>query len=123
LISLRKSRGFGSLNIKNPETHKLAGRLAELTGESLAPAVTQSLRERLSRFQAPGERAQALLVAKFSVMIAGYPNDRRSSGDIAILRDEPEAERFGRRLLADGRRSSNVTGHRRTRGYEVSAAS
>jgi antitoxin VapB len=58
---LRKSRGFGSLNIKNPETHKLAGRLAELTGESLAPAVTQSLRERLSRFQAPGERAQALL--------------------------------------------------------------
>jgi Rv0623-like transcription factor len=118
LISLRKSRGFGSLNIKNPETHKLAGRLAELTGESLAPAVTQSLRERLSRFQAPGS-----IVAKFSVMIAGYPNDRRSSGDIAILRDEPEAERFGRRLLADGRRSSNVTGHRRTRGYEVSAAS
>jgi len=50
-----------SLNIKNPEAHELAARVAALTGESLTLAVTQSLRERLSRLQSPGERAQALL--------------------------------------------------------------
>lgn len=38
-----------SLNIKNPDAHDLAQRLAELTGESLATAVTNALRERLNR--------------------------------------------------------------------------
>lgn len=37
------------LNIKNPEAHKLATELAELTGESLTDAVTIALRERLQR--------------------------------------------------------------------------
>ena len=50
-----------SLNIKNPEAHELAARMAELTGESLTLAVTQSLRERLARLQAPDGRAEALL--------------------------------------------------------------
>ena len=36
-----------SLNIKNPETHKLARQLARETGESLTTAVTIALRERL----------------------------------------------------------------------------
>jgi antitoxin VapB len=36
-----------SLNIKNPETHKLAKQLARETGESLTTAVTTALRERL----------------------------------------------------------------------------
>ena len=49
------------LRIKNPEAHKLAAGLAELTGESLTLAVPRSLRERLSRLQSPGQRAQALL--------------------------------------------------------------
>ena len=38
-----------SLNIKRPETHRLAQELAELTGESLSDAVTVALRERLER--------------------------------------------------------------------------
>jgi len=38
-----------SLNIKNPETHHLAQELAALTGESMATAVTQAVRERLDR--------------------------------------------------------------------------
>ena len=50
-----------SLNIKNPEAQELAARMAELTGESLTLAVTQSLRERLARLQAPDARAEALL--------------------------------------------------------------
>jgi antitoxin VapB len=38
-----------SLNIKNPEAHRLAGELARLTGENLTQAVTEALRERLER--------------------------------------------------------------------------
>jgi antitoxin VapB len=38
-----------SLNIKKPEAHALAERLAKLTGETLTDAVTAALRERLAR--------------------------------------------------------------------------
>ncbi|MGV9010926.1 type II toxin-antitoxin system VapB family antitoxin [Brevundimonas sp.] len=37
------------LNIKNPETHRLAKQLAERRGESLTTAVTVALREQLAR--------------------------------------------------------------------------
>lgn len=40
-----------AMNIKNPEASRLAHRLAELTGESVTHAVTQSLRERLDRLE------------------------------------------------------------------------
>jgi len=40
-----------SLNIKNPEAHALAERLAKLTGETLTEAVTTALRERLARIE------------------------------------------------------------------------
>ena len=40
-----------SLNIKNEDAHKLARQLSRLTGESMAQAVTESLRERLQRTQ------------------------------------------------------------------------
>lgn len=53
-----------SLNIKRPEAHALAERLAKLTGETLTDAVTVALRERLARLeQKPGfdeERYRAL---------------------------------------------------------------
>ena len=39
------------LNIKNPETHRLVRRLAELTGESLTGAITEAVRERLERVE------------------------------------------------------------------------
>jgi antitoxin VapB len=41
-----------SLNIKNPETHRLAHELADLTGESMATAVTVAVRERRDRILA-----------------------------------------------------------------------
>jgi antitoxin VapB len=41
-----------SLNIKDPEAHKLAQLLAEETGETMTSAVIQAIRERLDRFQA-----------------------------------------------------------------------
>jgi antitoxin VapB len=40
-----------SLNIKNPEAHTLAERVARLTGETLTEAVTTALRERLARIE------------------------------------------------------------------------
>jgi len=53
-----------SLNIKNPEAHALAARLAQKTGETLTDAVTTALRERLERLEQTTEldeqRYQAL---------------------------------------------------------------
>ena len=37
------------LNIKNEETCRLAGELAQITGETKTGAITQALRERLER--------------------------------------------------------------------------
>lgn len=48
-----------SLNIKNPETERLARELSELTGESLTTAVTVALRERLERVKR--DRGEALV--------------------------------------------------------------
>ena len=46
-----------ALNIKNPETYKLAEQLAKETGENLTEAITKALRERLARLQRQrGER-------------------------------------------------------------------
>jgi len=38
-----------TLNIKHPEAHRLARKLAQQTGETMTRAVTEALRERLAR--------------------------------------------------------------------------
>lgn len=48
-----------ALNIRNPETEKLAEALAKLTGETKTEAVTRALRDRLARLRR--ERAQRRL--------------------------------------------------------------
>lgn len=48
-----------ALNIRNPETEKLAETLSKLTGETKTQAVTQALRDRLARLRR--ERAQRRL--------------------------------------------------------------
>jgi len=58
-----------SLNIKNPETHRLAVEVASLTGESMTQAVTVALRDRLERLRRERDvpavlaRVQAILEA------------------------------------------------------------
>ncbi len=42
-----------SLNIKNPETYRLVRELAEITGESMTTAVTEAVRDRLTRVRQP----------------------------------------------------------------------
>jgi antitoxin VapB len=49
-----------SLNIKNPEAHALAARLAKKTGETMTEAVVRSLRERLARLEQTPDFDQAL---------------------------------------------------------------
>lgn len=41
-----------SLNIKNPETYRLARELADETGLSMTAAVTEAVREQLARIRA-----------------------------------------------------------------------
>jgi antitoxin VapB len=53
-----------SLNIKDPETHRLAQALAEATGQSMTRAVREALRDRLERLQRnrrPTLKAEELL--------------------------------------------------------------
>jgi antitoxin VapB len=38
-----------TLNIKDPEAHTLARKIAQITGETMTRAITQALRERLAR--------------------------------------------------------------------------
>src|SRR5206468_11044341 len=52
-----------TLNIKNPEAHRLAQELATLTGESMATAVTESVRERLARVRQQREPLAGRLLA------------------------------------------------------------
>jgi antitoxin VapB len=46
-----------SLNVKDPEAHRLAQAIADATGESLTRAVVESLRERYSRIRQRHQRA------------------------------------------------------------------
>lgn len=48
-----------TLNIKNPETHRLATELARLTGETLTQAVAKALYERLERASRQRQKATA----------------------------------------------------------------
>jgi antitoxin VapB len=53
-----------SLNIKNPEAHRLAQELAELTGESMATAVTEAVRERLASIRRRGMADRLMEIGK-----------------------------------------------------------
>ncbi len=46
-----------SLNIKDPEAHRLAQRIARATGETMTRAVTEALRERLEKIERRRGRA------------------------------------------------------------------
>jgi antitoxin VapB len=69
-----------SLNIKDPEAHKLAQALARETGETMTAAVTQAIRERLDSVRRRHKR-DALLVdihaisARSAALMKGPPID------------------------------------------------
>ncbi len=77
-----------SLNIKNPETYKLARALARETGESLTSAVTTALRERLEAVRRERKKETMLadiraISAKSAALLKGPPLDHA-----AMLYDE-----------------------------------
>jgi antitoxin VapB len=72
-----------TLNIKDPEAHKLARKLADQTGETMTRAVTEALRERLARVnraQKPDTTASDLLSIgrRCAAMLTGKPVDHGS---------------------------------------------
>jgi len=48
---MQKDRNPMSLNVKDPEAHRLAQAIAQETGETMTRAVTEALRERYERLQ------------------------------------------------------------------------
>jgi hypothetical protein len=89
---LQKERRF-SLNVKDPEAHRLAQAIAAETGETLTRAVTEALRERYDRLQRRRTKASVQECARSrsglrltsvvriwmtpssSTMNTGYPSD------------------------------------------------
>jgi len=59
------------LNIKSEETHRLAARLAKLTGETMTGAVTTALRERIERVELMGDALQRLEQARILIRDSG----------------------------------------------------
>jgi antitoxin VapB len=63
------------LNIKNEEAHKLAQEIATLTGESLTAAVTEALRQRLSRLQSKGLAERLMAIGReYAALAATLPD-------------------------------------------------
>lgn len=75
------------LNIKNPETHRLARELARRRGESLTAAVTRALREQLKREAAESPTAS---VADILALAEALDLQPAATGEdpVAFLYDE-----------------------------------
>ncbi len=76
-------------NIKNEEAHRLAKKLAALTGESMTAAVTQAIRERLERVRRAKSGSLAdrlLLIGKRTA--AHLKEPLRSADHADLLYDE-----------------------------------
>ena len=74
-----------AMNIKNPEAYRLAHRIAELTGESVTGAVTESLRERLARLGADDLPLATRLLEIGRDCAARLPDDVRDIDHGALL--------------------------------------
>jgi antitoxin VapB len=56
-----------TLNVKDPEAHRLAAAISQMTGETLTRTVTEALRERYARLQSRRGKAtvdELLAIAK-----------------------------------------------------------
>ena len=78
-----------TLNIKNPETHRLATELARLTGETLTQAVTEALRERLERVSRQRQKATAVELLAIGRRCAAHLHTPATSVEhVTMLYDE-----------------------------------
>ena len=79
---------MGSLNIKTPEAHQLAKELAELTGESMATATTEALRERRDRILRDRKGVAEELLEIARECRAAMPEDMLTGDPTEFLYDE-----------------------------------
>lgn len=78
-----------ALNIKNPETDRLAHELAEATGETITTAVTNALSERLSAVRRRQERARVHAeIADLQAFVASLPDRDTGTPDELLGYDE-----------------------------------
>lgn len=61
-----------SLNVKDPEAHRLAQAIAQATGETITHAVTEALRERYERIQKHDPEALAADLRTISMRAAAH---------------------------------------------------
>lgn len=72
-----------ALNIKDPETDRLARQLSALTGESITLAVRTAVRERIEREERERGKASVEELLAIARRIAEAPNlDQRSDDEI-----------------------------------------
>ncbi len=74
------------LNIKNPEAHELAQKLADMTGESLTETVIQALRARLAEEEK--RRGVEERVAEIKALVAQIPPGSFGDSSCDDLYDE-----------------------------------
>lgn len=74
-----------SLNIKNEETHRMAKELARLTGESMAVAVSEAVRERLDRVRGMSRKGMAERLLEIGRDCAAHLKEPFKSVDIDEL--------------------------------------
>jgi antitoxin VapB len=65
-----------SLNIKDPEAHRLAQAIAQATGETMTRVVTEALRERYERLQRTSEKASLEELRAIAKRVAAHIKGR-----------------------------------------------
>jgi antitoxin VapB len=68
---VKKDRS-ASLNVKDPEAHRLAQAIARATGETMTRAVTEALRERYERLQSRRGKASVDELRAIAKRAAGH---------------------------------------------------
>jgi antitoxin VapB len=73
------------LNIKNEETHRLVAQLARMTGETMTEAVTEAVRERISRLQRSRGKSMAERLLEIGADCAAHLRGRARTVNHADL--------------------------------------
>ena len=76
-----------SLNVKDPEAHRLAQAIARVTGESMTRLVTEALRERYERIERSKGKASVQELLAIADRAAAHVK-RPYSGHADLLYDE-----------------------------------
>ena len=105
-----------SLNIKDPEAHRLAQQIARATGETMTRVVTEALRERLAKIERARSRASVEELLAIADRAAAHV--KRPYLDHAELLYDEQASRNDRRHVRPGRHPLSRAGSQKLRRTE-----